>query len=536
MKPRLFLLLWMPLLASAQIKFTHADSLKGQYGKARAWWDVLHYDIYATFDPANKSVSGKNGITFKVLQQVEEMQLDLLNPMKFDSVVDASGKLKVRQDGEAYFVTARPSEIGAIASMTVYFHGQPREAKNAPWDGGIIWTKDEKGRPWVSIACQGMAARVWLPNKDHQFDEPDSATMHFSVPDGMMAVSNGQLKGLKSERGYSTFEWKVRNPINNYNIIPYLGNYRMFSDTIMGKKGILKLEFWVLDYNVMKAREQFQQAKTMLHCFEEWFGPYPFYEDGYKLVEAPYLGMEHQSGIAYGNKFGNGYLGRDLSGSGWGLKWDFLIIHESGHEWFGNNITAADVADNWIHESFTAYSENLYTEYLYGRKAGSEYVIGTRKAIRNDKPMIGPYGVNRDGSGDVYYKGANMLHTLRQMVNNDSLWKALLINMNKVYWHKTVTTGEIEKYMADFLKLNLSGFFDQYLRTTQIPELQVRYKKDKLQFKWSNTVEKMEMSVKLFSGDEFLVIKPTDKWQALSTGLSNWQLVPDYYVNFKVVN
>ena len=536
MKCHLFVLYCLPLFVSAQLKFSHADSLKGQYGKSREWWDVLHYDIHAKFDPTAKTVTGKNVITYKVLKTNNEMQLDLMAPMVLDSVVDNSGKRTMRQDGEAYFIQTVSAPIGSLRSLTVYFHGQPREAKNPPWDGGIIWTKDEKGRPWVSLACQGMAARVWLPNKDHQQDEPDSATMHFSVPDGMMAVSNGQLKSLSSENGYNTFVWKVVNPINNYNIIPYLGNYRMFSDTLLGKKGVLKLEYWVLDYNVMKARNQFQQAKTMLHFFEEWFGPYPFYEDGYKLVEAPYLGMEHQSGIAYGNKFSNGYLGRDLSGSGWGLKWDFLIIHESGHEWFGNNITASDVADNWIHESFTTYSENLYTEYLYGKKAGSEYVIGTRKAIRNDKPMIGPYGVNRDGSGDVYYKGANMLHTLRQMVNNDSLWKELLRSLNKTYWHKTVTSAEIETYVANFLKLDLSGFFDQYLRSTQLPELQIRYKKGNLQYRWSNTVKKFHMPVNVFSGSEQLVLMPTEKWQSIKTTMNNWQLVPDYYVEFKVLN
>jgi len=535
MKFTLALFLLCPHWILAQAKFSHADSIKGQYGPSRSWWDVLHYDVHVKFNPTQKSVEGYNVITYKVLAQVHSLQLDLMAPMVLDSVLNAQTKLEVRQDGDAYFLQPLPANLGTIQTLTVYFHGSPREAKNAPWDGGVVWTKDEQGRPWVSIACQGMAARVWLPNKDHQMDEPDSATMHLSVPVGMMAVSNGKLKSFGKEAGYSTFTWQVKNPINNYNIIPYLGHYRMFNDTFLGKNGVLSLEYWVLDYNVMKAREQFKQAKLMLRCFEDWFGPYPFYEDGYKLIEAPYLGMEHQSGIAYGNKFQNGYLGRDLSGTGWGLKWDFLIIHESGHEWFGNNITASDVADNWIHESFTAYSENLFTEYLYGRKAGTEYVIGTRKAIKNDKPMIGPYGVNRDGSGDVYYKGANMLHMLRVMVNKDSLWKQLLREMNKNFWHKTVTTQEIEKFMMDYLKMDLKSFFDQYLRTTQIPKLQVRYKNNVMQYRWTQTVQKLWLPVQLIAGDEIITIVPSNKWQSFKVSAKNWQPLPDYYIEFETM-
>ncbi|HRD37072.1 MAG TPA: M1 family aminopeptidase, partial [Bacteroidia bacterium] len=304
-----------------------------------------------------------------------------------------------------------------------------------------------------------------------------------------------------------------KNPINNYNIIPYIGKYVHFSDTIMGEKGELKLNYWVLDYNLEKAKQQFKQTKSMLHCFEYWFGPYPFYEDEYKLVEAPHLGMEHQSAVAYGNGYVNGYMGRDLSLTGWGLKWDFIIVHESGHEWFGNNISVKDVADNWVHEGFTAYSENLYTEYLFGKKAGAEYVIGTRKSVMNDKPVIGDYEVNNDGSGDKYYKASNMLHTIRYILNDDSIWRAFLRDINKTFYHQTVSTKQVEEFMISYLKLDLQKVFDQYLRTTQIPVLQYKLKKGKLSYRWANCVEGFNMPLRINTSKGSLMLKPTTQFQ-----------------------
>ncbi len=415
--------------------------------------------------------------------------------------------------------------------MKIYFHGKPRVAKNAPWDGGFIWAEDKKGFPWISLACQGMAAQVWFPNKDHQADEPDSVLVNYTVPKNLFAVGNGRLKSFREEKnGMMTYSWEIKNPINNYNIVPYIGRYIPLKDTLKGRAGTLDMDFWVLQENYEKARARFAQAKSMLHCFEYWFGEYPFYEDGYKLVEAPFLGMEHQSAIAYGNDFMNGYQGRDLSQTGWGLKWDFIIVHESGHEWFGNNITAKDVADNWIHESFTAYSENLYTEYLFGKEAGAAYVIGTRKAILNDKPIISDYGVNAGGSLDLYYKGANMLHTLRQIINNDTLWRGMLQGLNRTFFHQTVTSKQIEDYMIAYTGSDFQKVLDQYLRTTQVPVLEYKLRKKRLVYRWTNCVKGFNMPIEIEGPAGNIQLSPTEKWQKIKTGLKEVKPDADYYI------
>lgn len=519
--------------------YTHADSLKGSVGKARAWWDVLHYDLHTSFNATDSSISGYNRITYKVLQTHTRMQLDLMEPMHLDSVLAGKKKCSFTKDGNAYFVElAENQPENSIARVVAYFHGKPRAAKMPPWDGGVIWSKDSSKNPWISIACQGMAAQVWFPNKDHMYDEADSCDIHITASNTLVSVSNGQLWNIRMNPDQTaTYHWKVVNPINNYNIIPYIGKYVHYKDTLMGESGKLELSYWVLSDNLNKAKKHFVQSKTMLHCFEHWFGPYPFYEDGYKLVEAPFLGMEHQSAIAYGNGYKTGYLGRDLSLTGWGLKWDFIIVHESGHEWFGNNISAKDVADNWIHESFTAYSENLYTEYLYGRQAGADYVIGTRKAILNDKAIISDYGVNAGGSFDLYYKGANMLHTMRQIVNNDSVWRDMLRGLNKTFWHQTVTTKQIEDYIIEVLKIDFQKTFDQYLRTTQMPVLEYKLLKNKLAYRWTNCVKGFNMPVKFLSQEQEIWLKPTEKWQNIPYAADTTLTAdPNFYINTKLIN
>lgn len=522
--------------ALAQVPaYNHADSLKGSITKERAWWDVLHYDLHVSFQPKDSSISGYNNIRYRVLENYPVLQADLIEPMRIDSVVQDGRTRKWTRDGNAFFISLEEQRPDEVKELSIYFHGRPHPAKMPPWDGGVVWTKDKNNNPWIAIACQGMSASVWFPNKDHQYDEVDSASLHINAPKNLVAVSNGRLRSKKiNSDGTATSHWAVVNPINNYNIIPYIGKYVNFKDTLHGKAGVLDLDFWVLEENLAVARKQFVQAKPMLRCFEEWFGPYPFYEDGYKLVEAPFLGMEHQSAIAYGNKFQNGYKGLDLSLSGWGLKWDFIIIHESGHEWFANSITAKDVADNWVHEGFTTYSENLYTEYLFGKKAGAEYVIGTRKAVLNDKPVIGDYNVNRDGSTDMYYKGANMLHTIRQLVNNDSLWKACLRGINNTFYHQTVTTQQIENYLSGFLGINLQKLFDQYLRTAQIPLLEYRLDKKKLSYRWTNCVPGFNMPLKL-DGANGIWLKPTESWQAIKYGSASFVPDPNFYIKAKKV-
>ncbi len=516
----------------AQTFYTHADTLKGSITKERVWWDLLHYDLHVAFNISDSSIKGVNNILYRVLASSSTLQLDLIQPMILDSVVQDGKKCLWRKDGNVYFISLISSQtVDEQKKITAFFHGKPHRAKFPPWDGGVIWQKDKDGNPWVSIACQGMAASVWFPCKDHQYDEVDSASMEFTVPSNLTCVSNGRLRSKKVSSALNTsYQWVVKNPINNYNIIPYIGKYVNFKDTIIGIGGLLDLDFWVLENNVEAAKNQFVQAKTMLHCFEDWFGKYPFYEDGYKLVEAPFLGMEHQSAIAYGNKFQNGYLGRDLSLTGWGLKWDFIVVHESGHEWFANSITAKDVADNWIHEGFTAYSENLYTEFLFGKKEGAEYVRGTRFAVQNDKPIIGDYNVNRDGSGDMYYKAANMLHTIRQIVNNDSLWKVMFRGMNKTFWHQTVSTSQIENYMSVFVKTDLKKIFDQYLRTTKIPILDYKISKKKLSYRWTNCVNGFDMPLRISLKSGELLLLPKEKWQTIKFAEPALSVVPDFYI------
>ncbi|HEX2608030.1 MAG TPA: M1 family aminopeptidase, partial [Flavisolibacter sp.] len=349
----------------------------------------------------------------------------------------------------------------------------------------------------------------------------------------MVAVGNGRLIGNTRLNGQSNYTWQVTSPINNYNIIPYIGDYVNFKDTLQGEKGVLDLSYWVLSQDLEKAKKQFEQVKPMLRAFEYWFGPYPFYEDGYKLVQSPHLGMEHQSAVAYGNGFVNGYRGSDLSGSGWGLKWDYIIVHESGHEWFANNITTKDIADMWIHEGFTDYSETLFIEYYYGKKAADEYLQGLRKNIANDKPIIGPYGVNQEGSGDMYFKGANLLHTVRQIIDNDAVFRDILRGLNKTFYHQTVTSAQVESYISKNSRKDLAKIFDQYLRTTQIPELELKVESDKLKFRWTNCIDGFNMPVKLTSGQWIYPTTSEQKIKNEKPAFTNVTVDSNFYIKVK---
>lgn len=490
--------------------FTRADTLRGSITPERAWWDVQKYDVEVTPDYNTKSITGRTTITYKVVsdkQAAGVMQIDLQQPLTIDSIY-YNGKLyiefpakPVKNMGNVWWIPLPQTAVSSIQKITLVYHGVPREATRPPWDGGWIWKKDQSGNPWMSVACQGLGASVWYPCKDHQSDEPDEgASLTINVPDSLVAVGNGRLKHILTNGKMASYTWEVKNPINNYNIIPYIGKYVSWSDTTMGEKGQLDLQYWVLKDDEQKAREQFKQVKPMLHAFEHWFGPYPFYEDGYKLVQSPHLGMEHQSAVAYGNQFKNGYLGRDLSGTGWGEKFDFIIIHESGHEWFANNITTKDIADMWVHEGFTNYSETLYTDYMFGTAAGNEYLQGVRRNIRNDKPIIGAYNVNNEGSGDMYPKGANLLHMIRQIVNDDEKFRQILRGLNKDFYHQTVTSRQVEEYISSKAGKDFSKIFDQYLRDVRIPVLELKADGDKMKFRWTNVVNGFNMPVRLTNG------------------------------------
>ena len=521
------------LTACAQ-EFTKADELRGSITPERAWWDVTYYDLKVKVDPDKKYIEGSNTITYKVLNNEKSMQIDLQTPMKIDKVVQGGKKLKIKSKGAAHFIKLQQKQKkGEENSVTIYFSGKPKESKNPPWDGGFTWKKDSNDKHFVATSNQGIGASVWWPNKDHPYDEPDNGMlMSITTPKDLMNVSNGRLIDEIDNGKTKTWVWKVINPINNYGVNINLGDYVYFGEKYEGLNGELDLDYYVLRENEAKAKQHFEQVPLMMRAFEYWFGPYPFYEDSFKLVEVPYLGMEHQSSVTYGNKYQNGYLGRDLSESGWGLRFDFIIVHEAGHEWFANNITYNDVADMWIHEGFTAYSESLYLNYHYSDEAASEYVLGTRKLIQNDKPIIGVYNVNNEGSADMYYKGANILHTLRQLIEDDKKWRDILRGLNKEFYHQTVSSKQVEEYISQESGIDLTEFWEQYLRTTIIPKIEYSVKANELSFRYVDIIDGFDMPVIAVINGKDEWIYPTSEWKIKQNigDIKSVHIKPDFYV------
>ena len=449
-----------------EAKPTKIDTLKGSNTEFRNFWDVKKYDIVLEPNFEAKSIKGSNKISLTIEKDILNpvFQIDLQQPMKADKVTANFPIVDKKTDGDFIFIsTKKKFKKGEKYTIDIDYSGNPVIAKHAPWDGGWMFTKDKNGNPWMTAADEGIGASIWLPVKDIWSDEPDNGiTFKIITPKDLVGVGNGKLIKEENLGDKKSWLWEVKSPINDYSIIPSIGKYVNFNEVYDGEKGKLDMDYWVLDYNFDKAKKQFTQAKPMMKAFEYWFGPYPFYEDSYKLVESPHLGMEHQSNVAYGNGFRNGYLGRDLSGTGVGLNWDFILVHESGHEWFANNISAKDQADMWIHEGFTCYSETLFTEKFMDKKSAETYVQGLRHNIRNDVPIIGKYGVRKAGSGDMYYKGANMLHTIRQVINDDEKFRQILRGLNKDFYHQTVTTKQIEDYINLKSGIDFSSVFNQY--------------------------------------------------------------------------
>jgi aminopeptidase N len=538
--------------------FSRQDTLRGCITKERAWWDVTMYDLHLTPNAKNYQLNGKNTIYFIIVKQPEaEMQIDLQEGMQIDSAFLNNRLVRIRKEGNAWFVSIplkkMPKSLpenqrpqAPLQQLTIYFQGIPKPAIQPPWDGGVVWGKDSKGNTWINTACQGLGASAWWPCKDHPYDEPDSLQIHVTVPDTLMCISNGRLRSvLNHENNSKTWTWFTSNPINNYNVTMNIGKYAHLRDTFTGINGTLDLDYYVLEENRIKAATHFLQVKQMLKAFEYWFGPYPFYKDGYKLIEAAYPGMEHQSAIAYGNGYRNGYAGNDLSESGWGLKWDFMIVHESGHEWFGNSISCKDAADMWIQEGFTNYAEVLFTDYFFGTEAGNAYCRGLRKRVLNDKPIIGPYNVNREGSSDMYFKASNLIHTIRQIIGNDSSFRQLLQDLNRSYFHKTVSSKEIEAFISTRTGFQLQKVFDQYLRTTQIPTLEyflsVENGQTILNYRWNNCIEGFNMPVLLpDSENHYGLFLATEKWKKLRTRFTKDQTIesflhPDFYILYQKI-
>jgi aminopeptidase N len=529
-------------LAQDTAQSVRADSLRGSITPERAWWDVAFYDLHVRIQPADSSISGFNRISYRVTGPAVDLQIDLQQPLQIDSVVQQDRRLEYRRDGNAFFIRPVATQpVGSRQILTVYYHGRPQVARRAPWDGGFVWTADSLGHGWIATACQGTGASVWWPTKDTQADEPDSQRVVITVPDSLRDVSNGRLRSVTPNGdGTTTYDWFVSEPINNYDIAVNAGDYAHWSDSYAGESGLLTLNFWPLAYHLDSARRQFAQVKPMLACFEHWFGPYPWYADGYQLVETPHLGMEHQSAIAYGNHYLNGYLGRDLSGTGRGLTWDFIIVHESAHEWWGNSLTTADLADMWVHEGFANYAEGLFVECQSGKAAGAEYQRGNRRGIRNDRPIVPAYGRNKEGSGDMYPKGGNMLHTIRQVIGDDEKWRRILRGLNQVYRHQIVTGQQVEDYISWQAGIDFGPVFAQYLTTTRIPTLEYRISGTALTYRWTDVVPGFNLPLPVTLSDSgYTRLRPTEDWQTARLTLRDPQTFavdPDYLVQTRRVD
>ena len=528
-----------------QDTFSRQETLRGSITPERDWWDLQHYTLLVEVFPETKSLEGAVVIDFEVIKPSRRMQIDLQEPLEITRVTHLSEatkgnggpQLSFEREGNVYWIDfPKGVPVGAKQSIRIDYGGKPVESKNPPWSGGLTWQKDEKGHPFIATSCQGIGASIWWPCKDHGYDEPDRGMdIQITVPENLTAVANGRLsKTTNDEQNRTrTFHWCVVNPINNYGVNMNIGNYVHFSDKYRGKHGELDVDYWVLAHQRDEAERQFKEAPRTLEAFEHWFGKYPFYEDSYKLVVVPYLGMEHQSSVTYGNGFKNGYRGTDLSGTGVGMKFDFIIVHESGHEWFGNNISMRDAADMWIHESFTNYSENLFVEYHFSKQEAEDYVIGCRKRIRNDSPIIGTYNVNKSGSGDMYYKGGNMLHTLRHVIGDDQKWLEILRGLNQEFWHQTVATQQIEDYISRQSGIDCDKFFDQYLRSTKIPVLKYTIDGRQVTYRFDNVVDGFSVPVRVQINGGELALTPSEKPQVLTwkEDVDSFQLDRNFYMD-----
>lgn len=524
MKALLVFLIFLSLSSSAQIaskkQFTRADSLRGGQSPERTVYDINYYHLNLRVDPRKQYISGQNLFRFTAVHDFSRLQFDLFENMEIEKILYKNQDVPYFREFNAVFIDfAETIKKGATEEFTVVYSGFPKVAKNAPWDGGFVFKEDSLGSPWVGVAVQGIGASLWWPNKDQQADQVDSMLISIEVPDTLMNVSNGQCRGKKAlGDGYTRYDWFISYPINPYNITLNIAKYAHFGEEFRGEGGTLNLDYYVLPENIERAKRHFaENVPAMLKCFEHWFGPYPFYRDGFKLIESAYVGMEHQSAVAYGNRYENGYLGRDNSGTGYGKDWDFIIIHESGHEWFGNNITAKDIADSWIHEGFTTYSEALFVECRYGKKAGEAYVKGLRNLIKNETPLIGVLGVDDDGPTDIYYKGANILQTVRSVINDDEKWRQILRGLNSQFGLKTVTTNDIVEYINKESGVDLTSIFSAYLRYAEIPTLEVNENKGAIEYRWLSKEKGFDLPVKIkFSEQsEWTIIYPTSKWKKL---------------------
>ncbi|WP_396194195.1 M1 family metallopeptidase [Flavobacterium sp.] len=494
--------------------YTRKDTLQGGLRQERTCFNVLRYDLNIKIDPNAKTILGYNDIIFKPVENSTAIQIDLFENMKVDSIIYNNRKLSYDREFNAVFINFPTPLLKDMPEQTIrfYYSGKPIIARNAPWDGGFVFKQDSNGKDWIGVAVQGTGASLWYPVKDSQSDEPDrGASIKVAVPNGLMNVSNGRFLGSEDlKNGYTRWDWEVKNPINTYDITVNIADYVHLHDNYKG----LDLDYYVLRENEAKAKAHFEEVKPMMDCFQSKFGEYPFKNDGYKLVETSYLGMEHQSAVAYGNQYFKGYLGSDLSGTGVGLTFDFIIIHETGHEWFGNSITSKDIADMWIHEGFTQYTEIVYVECQQGYEKAMTYANGSKKNVKNDKPILGNYGVNSEGSGDMYPKGALLLNTLRHVVNDDAKWWKMILDYANTFKHQIIDTETVISFFNTESGLNLTPIFNHYLQKTTIPKLEIKVIGGKMEAKWSNVNEDFNMPIDIFHQDKKIRIYPKSLWTA----------------------
>jgi aminopeptidase N len=511
-----------------EIAPTRADVLRGEYDRYRANNDLLYYHLDVRVDPNAKTIAGTNTIRFRMLGDDTRIQLDLDPALQIDGIVLGRVPLKFARELRTVWVDFPETLVrGDEYAIEVHYSGHPRQDGRF---GGLAFRQDPAGRPWINTACEDQGASIWWPNKDQWRDEVDEMDISVAVPDGLVDVSNGHLVGTTSlGDGYTRWDWHVSYPINNYDVSLNIGDYVHFADRLGG----LPLDFYVLPEDLDRAKTQFAQAGPMLEAFEHYFGEYPFAKDGYKLIEVPYSGMEHQSAVSYGNLFENGYLGRDWYGVQISLRFDFIIIHESGHEWFGNSITAQDPSDMWIHEGWTTYLESLYVEHRWGKDDAIKYLGGMKPKVRNQRPIVGERGVNAEPPQDMYFKGALMINTLRSVVNDDKKWFTLLHNFYQHFKYQNIMTEDVVTWWSQNTGMNLTPFFNQYLRHRQIPRLELLFGEapGMVMYKWRADEEDFSMPVRVGTPDHWQIIHPTTHWQPMQSPLTKdqFQVDTDHY-------
>jgi aminopeptidase N len=519
-------------LAAAQAPSPQAPSraniLRGEYSQWRANNDLLSYDLDIRVDPEKKFISGKNTIRFKMLKDDTRIQLDLFANLNVDKILHGGTEMKyARELGTVFVDFPSPLKKGSVQAIEFYYSGFPQETGRF---GGISFRKDPAGRHWITTACQGIGASIWWPNKDQQRDEVESMQLHVAVPGTLTDVSNGRFVGKTDlGDGYTRYDWAISYPINNYNVSLNIGTYEHFSDRLDD----LTLDFYCLPENLEKAKRQFAQARPMLEAFQKYFGGYPFKRDGYKLIEVPYSGMEHQSAVTYGNRFANGYLERDWTGVGVSLKFDFIIIHESAHEWFGNSITGSDISDMWIHEGWATYAECVYVEAMFGREDALKYTNGYKSKVRNKQPIITARGVNQTPPQDQYFKGALFLNTLRSVIDNDARWWKLLRDYCERFKYRNIMTEDVVKFFNQQAGRNLTPIFDQYLRHAALPVLELRFQESdgSVSYRWKADLKEFAMPVKVGRRTEWQTIRPTTEWKTMKTGVKKeeFEVATDLY-------